>query len=461
MSPERSGAGVDERPRLIRPLVDFLHTEAAGGVALVAAAIAALAWANSPWDASYDDLWTTHLAVSLGDWELDLDLREWINDGLMVFFFLVVGLEIKRELVEGELRDRRRAMLPVCAALGGMIAPAAIYMAFNAGGVGSKGWGIPMATDIAMAVGVLSLMGSWVSPSLKLFLLALAIVDDIGAIVVIAVFYTDDTDAAALLAAIGLVLAVAVMRHTGVSSIAPYAVVGAALWLALHESGVHATLVGIVLGLMTPTQPIRRPELIDAAELADVSSYEAARQTATAAREAVSVVEWLEHQLHPWTSFVVLPLFALANAGIPLSPDTVTDALTSPVAGGIVLGLVVGKVVGITGFTWLAVRLRIARVPDNATWSGVVAVSALAGIGFTVSIFITGLAFGGAPLEDEAKVGILAASVLAAAIGSALLVTLSRRDASQVMGPPTPGRGHRFPDPDPMTTTSTAPRRHP
>jgi Na+:H+ antiporter, NhaA family len=461
MSPERSGAGVDERPRLIRPLVDFLHTEAAGGVALVAAAIAALAWANSPWDASYDDLWTTHLAVSLGDWELDLDLREWINDGLMVFFFLVVGLEIKRELVEGELRDRRRAMLPVCAALGGMIAPAAIYMAFNAGGVGSKGWGIPMATDIAMAVGVLSLMGSWVSPSLKLFLLALAIVDDIGAIVVIAVFYTDDTDAAALLAAVGLVLAVAVMRRAGISSIAPYAVVGAALWLALHESGVHATLVGIVLGLMTPTQPIRRPELIDAAELADVSSYEAARQTATAAREAVSVVEWLEHQLHPWTSFVVLPLFALANAGIPLSPDTVTDALTSPVAGGIVLGLVVGKVVGITGFTWLAVRLRIARVPDNATWSGVVAVSALAGIGFTVSIFITGLAFDGAPLEDEAKVGILAASVLAAAIGSALLVTLSRRDASQVMGPPTPGRGHRFPDPDPMTTTSTAPRRHP
>lgn len=461
MSPERSGAGVDERPRLIRPLVDFLHTEAAGGVALVAAAVAALAWANSPWDASYDDLWTTHLAVSLGDWELDLDLREWINDGLMVFFFLVVGLEIKRELVEGELRDRRRAMLPVCAALGGMIAPAAIYMAFNAGGVGSKGWGIPMATDIAMAVGVLSLMGSWVSPSLKLFLLALAIVDDIGAIVVIAVFYTDDTDAAALLAAVGLVLAVAVMRRAGISSIAPYAVVGAALWLALHESGVHATLVGIVLGLMTPTQPIRRPELIDAAELADVSSYEAARQTATAAREAVSVVEWLEHQLHPWTSFVVLPLFALANAGIPLSPDTVTDALTSPVAGGIVLGLVVGKVVGITGFTWLAVRLRIARVPDNATWSGVVAVSALAGIGFTVSIFITGLAFGGAPLEDEAKVGILAASVLAAAIGSALLVTLSRRDASQVMGPPTPGRGHRFPDPDPMTTTSTAPRRHP
>jgi Na+:H+ antiporter, NhaA family len=271
MSPERSGADVNERHRLIRPLVDFLHTEAAGGVALVVAAIVALVWANSPWDASYDELWTTHLAVSLGDWELDLDLREWINEGLMVFFFFVVGLEIKRELVDGELRDRRRAMLPVCAALGGMIAPAAIYTAFNSGGRAADGWGIPMATDIAMAVGVLSLMGSRVSPSLKLFLLALAIVDDIGAIVVIAVFYTGEIRGEAVLASVGLVLAVAVMRHAGVSSIAPYAAVGAALWLAVHESGVHATLVGVALGLMTPTQPIRRPELIDAAELADVS----------------------------------------------------------------------------------------------------------------------------------------------------------------------------------------------
>jgi NhaA family Na+:H+ antiporter len=427
MSPERIGADVNDRRRLIRPLIDFLHTEAAGGVALVVAAIVALLWANSPWDASYDDLWNTHLAVSLGDWELDLDLREWINDGLMVFFFFVVGLEIKRELVEGELRDRRRAMLPVCAALGGMLVPALIYTAFNAGGEGADGWGIPMATDIAMAVGVLALMGRWVSPSLKLFLLALAIVDDIGAIVVIAVFYTGEIRGEALLASVALVVAVAVMRRAGISSIAPYAVVGAALWLALHESGVHATLVGVALGLMTPTEPIRRPELIDAAELADVSSYEAARQTATAAREAVSVVEWLEHQLHPWTSFAVLPLFALANAGIPLSRDTVGDALTSAVAGGIVLGLVIGKLVGISSFTWLAVRLRIARLPDGVTWSGIVAVSALAGIGFTVSIFVTGLAFGGEPLEEQAKIAILAASLLAAAIGATLFVATAAR----------------------------------
>ena len=434
MSRERTGLDLSERRRLIRPLLDFLNTEAAGGVALVVATIVALVWANSPWDASYNDLWGTQLVVSLGSRELDLDLRQWVNEGLMALFFFVVGLEIKRELVEGELRDRRRAMLPVCAALGGMLAPALIYTAFNAGGRGSEGWGIPMATDIAMAVGVLSLMGSRVSPSLKLFLLALAIVDDIGAIVVIAVFYTDDTQGAALLAAVGVVLAMAVMRRSGVRSTAAYVVAGVVLWFTLHESGIHATLAGAVLGLMTPTQPIRRPELIDAAELADVSSYQAARQTVTAARESVSVVEWLEHLLHPWTSFVVVPLFALANAGIPLSRATVDDALTSSVAGGIVVGLVVGKVVGITGFSWLAVRLRIARLPDDITWWDIVGVSAVAGIGFTVSIFITGLAFGGDPLEDQAKVAILAASLLAAAIGSTLVAMAARRERPEVLG---------------------------
>ncbi|HKA84185.1 MAG TPA: Na+/H+ antiporter NhaA [Acidimicrobiales bacterium] len=429
MSPDRIGSDVNDRHRLIRPLVDFIHTEAAGGLALVVAAIAALAWANSPWQASYDDVWTTRLAVTLGDWRLDLELREWLNEGLMVLFFFVVGLEIKRELVEGELRDPRRALLPVCAALGGMLAPALIYAAFNAGGAGLDGWGIPMATDIAMAVGVLSLMGSRVSPSLKLFVLALAIVDDIGAIVVIAVFYTDEIHAGALLATAGLLLVVAAMRRGGVRSIGAYAVVGVAVWLTLHNSGIHGTLAGVVLGLMTPTQPARQAELVDAAELADVSSYEAARETVSAARESVSVVEWLEHRLHPWTGFLVVPLFVLANAGVALGRDTVGDAVTSPVAGGIVLGLVVGKFVGVAGFTWLATRLGLARLPDDATWSGILGVSALAGIGLTVSIFVTDLAFGGTVLDDEAKVAILVASVLAAGIGSALIVTTSRSRA--------------------------------
>jgi Na+:H+ antiporter, NhaA family len=427
MSPDPAASDTSESRGLIRPLVDFLHTEAAGGVALVVATIAALLWANSPWDASYNDLWTTDLAVSLGGWELDLELRDWINDGLMALFFFVVGLEIKRELVEGELRDRRRAALPAGAALGGMIAPAVIYAAFNAGGGALDGWGIPMATDIAMAVGVLSLIGSRVVPSLKLFLLTLAIVDDIGAIVAIAVFYTDDIHGDALLASVGLVLAVAAMRRAGVGSLAAYAVVGAGLWLTLHASGIHATLAGVVLGLMAPTQPVRRPELIDAAELAEASSQPPRGRTAGVEGETVSVVEWLEHVLHPWTGFVVVPLFALANAGIPLSRDTIGDAMSSPVAGGIVVGLVAGKVVGISGFTWLAVRLRIARLPENTTWSDIVAVSAVAGIGFTVSIFVTGLAFGGDPLEHVAKVAVLVASLLAAAIGSTLLVLAARR----------------------------------
>src|ERR671918_808098 len=341
MAENRAQRDATDRLRLIRPLVDFLHTEAAGGVALVIAAIVALAWANSPWDASYRDLWTTDLTVALGDRRLDLDLRHWINDGLMAIFFFVVGLEIKRELVDGELRDPRKAALPACAALGGVVAPALIYAAFNV-------------------------------------------------------------------------------------------VVGGVLWVTLHESGIHATLAGVVLGLMTPTQPIRRPELVDAAKLADVSSYRAARQTATAAREAGSVVEWLEHPLHPWTSFVVVPLFALANAGVALSGDTVGDALSSPVAGGIVFGLVVGKVVGITGFTWLATRLRIATLPEGSGWSGIVGVGALAGIGFTVSIFVTGLAFGGTALEDQAKVAILGGSLLAAAIGSVVIVATSGRAGGAV-----------------------------
>jgi NhaA family Na+:H+ antiporter len=416
-----------DRLQLIRPLVDFLRTEAAGGAALLAAAVVALVWANSPWDESYRDLWTTDLTVALGDRSLELDLRHWISDGLMAIFFFVVGLEIKRELVEGELRDPRRAALPACAALGGMLAPAVIYLALNAGGDGSEGWGVPMATDIAMALGVLSLMGSRVSASLKLFLLALAIVDDIGAIAVIAVFYTQEIHGDALVAAVGLVLVIAVMRRLGVPWILAYGVVGAALWFTLHESGVHATLAGVVLGLMAPTQPIRQPELIDAGELADVSSYESARQTATAAREAVSVVEWLEHLLHPWTSFVVLPLFALANAGVPLSGGKLGDAFTSRVGLGIVLGLVVGKIVGITAFAWLATRLRLATLPDDSGWPAVVAVSALGGIGFTVSTFVAGLAFEGDPLEEPAKVAILVGSAVAATLGSAMIVASTRR----------------------------------
>ncbi len=405
----------------IRPLVDFLHTEAAGGVVLLAATAVALVLANSPWSEAYQSFWQTQFSIELGPLSLSLDLHELVNDGLMAVFFFVVGLEIKRELVEGELRGPRRAALPAIAALGGMVVPAAIYLLVNAGGAGEPGWGIPMATDIAMAVGVLSLLGSRVRPSLKLFVLALAIVDDIGAILVIALFYGDGIDLAPLLGAAGAVALVVVLRSVGVQAIPAYIAVGAVLWLFLHEAGVHATIAGVILGLLAPTQPARRGDMIDESELIDLSSPQAARQTVVVARQSVSVVEWLEHGLHPWTSFVILPIFALANAGVPLSSEALDVAAGSPITLGIVLGLVVGKTVGITMFAWLAVRVRAGELPAGATWPSMAGVAAVAGIGFTVAIFIAGLAFDDPALQDLAKIGILAGSLLAALLGVLLL----------------------------------------
>jgi Na+:H+ antiporter, NhaA family len=408
-------------PVFIAPLREFLQTESAGGIVLVVAALIALVWANSPWQDSYQDLWNTDLAISLGERTLDLDLREWVNDGLMAIFFFVVGLEIKRELVEGELRGVRRAALPALAALGGMVAPALIYIAINAGGAGARGWGIPMATDIAMAVGVVALLGSRVHPSLKLFLLALAIVDDIGAIAVIAIFYSGRIDTDSLLIAIGLVAALVLLRLTGVRSTLIPVALGAGLWLALEESGVHATLTGVILGLLAPTRPHVQRELVDVAVLTDISSVEAARETASLARQSVSVVEWLEHVLHPWTSFAIVPLFALANAGITLSAEAVSDAATSRVAIGVLLGLVVGKFVGISALTWMAARRHIGILPEGAMRRGITGIAAVAGIGFTVSIFVTDLAFEDPAIQNEAKVAILAAAVLAGGIGALIL----------------------------------------
>jgi NhaA family Na+:H+ antiporter len=419
-------------PVVLRPLVDFLHTEAAGGVVLLAATVVALAWANSPLQDSYTDLWNTELALTLGHHTLELDLQGWVNDGLMAVFFLVVGLEIKRELVEGELREPRRAAMPAIAAVGGMVLPALIYTAINAGGDGAAGWGIPMATDIAMAVGVLSLLGRRVAPSLKLFLLALAIVDDIGAILVIALFYSGDIHLDALALAAGIVLLVGVVRRAGVRPIAVYVLLGVGLWLAIHESGLHATLAGVILGLMAPTRPIRQRRFIDEDALTDLSSPEAAHETIVLAKESVSVVEYLEHLLHPWTSFVILPIFALANAGIPLSSQALSDAASSPITYGVVAGLVVGKLAGVTLFTWLAARLRIGVLPVGARWRDIVGVAILAGIGFTVSIFVAGLAFDDAGLQNEAKVGILAASAIAATAGS--FVLLRGGDAPSAVG---------------------------
>lgn len=397
---------------------------------LVAATIVALIWANSPASASYRDLWSSSVTIGFRDHVLTLDLRAWVNDALMAVFFFVVGLEIKRELVVGELRDRKAAALPALAALGGMIVPAVIYLAVNAGSDGGRGWGIPMATDIAMAVGVLSLLGSRIKPSLKLFLLALAIVDDIGAIIVIAIFYSNGIAPLPLGLSALLVALVVVMRRLGVWTIWPYVVVGAALWLTIHESGLHATITGVILGLLAPTKARRSNETVDREELVDVSTVASAREAARVARESVSVAEWLEHGIHPWSSYVIVPLFAIANAGVVISSDSLAEAVRSPITHGVVIGLVVGKFVGISMFAWLACRLRIATLPSGTTWSGILGVSAIAGIGFTVSIFVSGLAFGEGTNDTNAKLGILAASLIAAGIGY-LILTVRRSDAAR------------------------------
>jgi NhaA family Na+:H+ antiporter len=423
---------------LARPIQRFLHVEAAGGIALLAGTIVALCWANSPWSDSYHDLWETRLAFELGGHEIAEDLRHWVNDGLMALFFFVVGLEIKQELSEGgHLSNAKDAALPAIAALGGMVVPAAIYAIVNAGGDGSDGWGIPMATDIAFALGVVALLGSRVPTGLKVMLLALAIVDDIGAIVVIAIFYSDDIQFGWALAALGGLALVGLLARARVWYRPIYAVLGVGVWFATFESGVHATIAGVALGLLAPARPLLAASASSAitAELSedhDVTVAEV-RRASFRLRESVSVAERMQDGLHPWTSYVVIPVFALANAGVVLSRDVVGDAASSPITVGVVLGLVVGKFLGITGAVALATRLRIGRLPEGVTMRQVRGIAALAGIGFTVSIFISGLAFEDA-LADEAKIGVLVASALAALAGSLLLLRAVPEEGTEEVG---------------------------
>jgi NhaA family Na+:H+ antiporter len=348
-----------------------------------------------------------------------------VNDGLMALFFFVVGLEIKGELVSGQLSSPRDATLPAVAAFGGMVVPAALYLALNAGGDGGAGWGIPMATDIAFAVGVLALLGDRIPPSVRVMLLGLAIVDDIGAILVIAVFYTDAVSIGWLaLAGAGLV-AVGLLRRAKVWYPPIYFVVGMVVWLATLESGIHATIAGVALGVLTPARPFLSE--VDADRIADELSADRqvdaaeARDIAFRVRESVPVAERLEEALHPWTSYLVIPIFALANAGIPLSGDAIADAAGSAITAGVAVGLVLGKVIGVLGAAAIAVRFGWGRLPEGVTWSHMAGMAALAGIGFTVSIFISGLAFDEPAAQDQAKIGVLAASVLAAIIGTVLL----------------------------------------
>jgi NhaA family Na+:H+ antiporter len=415
----------DERgtnsPRIIRPLVDFLHKEASAGILIIIAAIIAIIWANSPWHESYHDLWNAQIGIDVGGHLFELNLRQWINDLAMVLFFFVVGLEIKREITEGELRDPRQAVLPVIGAIGGMVVPAAIFALLNAGGEGARGWGIPMATDIAIVIGIVTLLGSRAPSWAKIFLLALAIVDDIGAIIVIAVFYSDGVSFIWLAIAIGsFVLAALIKNH--VPFIGVYVAIGGLCWFALHEAHIHPTLAGVAFGLLAPVRPRNNQVLVDENALAEHPGYDAAFKLSRQAKESVSIVEWLEHRLHPWSAFVIVPIFALANAGVRIEASEIGGMATNAVTWGVILGLVVGKMIGISAFTLLAVALKVARLPKGVTPRYVIAAGALGGIGFTVSLFVTELAFGESNLAEDARLGVVVASLAAALIGSAIMV---------------------------------------
>jgi NhaA family Na+:H+ antiporter len=409
---------------------EFVRIEASGGIILLISAILALLWANSANSETYFHFWETELAVGFGQFAFSLPLIEWINDGLMVVFFFVVGLEIKRQLTTGELSRPRRAILPLAAALGGMLIPAAIYLIFNAGGPGEQGWGIPMATDIAFTLGVLALLGSRAPLSMKIFFTALAIADDLGAILVLAIFYSSDIHWISLLIAGVILVVLILLNRARVYSPLPYALLGIGLWLAFLESGIHPTIAGVLLAATIPTwgAPDTRALLAQCVSVLDefeVPTAQSANRAQVAAQtlEAVadrmqSPAQRLEHSLLPWTTYLILPIFALANAGVVIEFD---QSLLSMVSIGIVLGLVLGKAAGITFFTWIAVRLRLADLPRNVSLRQIFSASWLAGIGFTMSLFIAGNAFRGNPdLLDEAKAGILVASVIAGIIGYVL-----------------------------------------
>lgn len=416
------------------PVQAFLRTEGTGSAVLLAAAILALIIANSPASEAFHALWETKVTLDLAVVEISKSLHHWVNEGLMALFFFVVGLEIKRELLYGHLSDRKKAALPAFAALGGMVGPAVIYLALNAGGDAARGWGIPMATDIAFAVGALGLLGASLPAQLRVFLLALAIVDDLGAILVIALFYAEQLAPAALGAGALVLGFILLLRNMGVRSSLAYVLPSFLFWIAILESGVHATLAGVILGLITPathdydekTALTQGRSLLDRLEQAmGTGDHDEVEGTLGQLEELAvgteSPLERLERKLHPWTAFVVLPLFALVNAGVVLSPQAMSGALGSPVALGIAGGLLFGKLVGITGASWLATRTGVAALPDGVGWSHIAGVSMLAGIGFTVSLFITELAFTDPAMLATAKLAILVTSAAAGGIGLLVL----------------------------------------
>jgi Na+/H+ antiporter NhaA len=426
---------------LAAPVRDFLSNETASAAVLLAATVGALAWANSPWSDSYESFWGTQLSFRLGDWGISLDLRHWLNEGLMTFFFLVVGLEAKREFDMGELRDRQRIALPAIAAIGGMTLPVLIFLAFNAGGDGAHGWGAAMSTDTAFALGLLALVARG-GTRLRVTLLTLAVVDDLVALLVIAVVYSDDLSFVPLAVAGGLFAALVALRYMPITwRRQAAAALGLGIWVALHDSGVDPVIAGLAVGLVTSAYPPSREELERVTALTrsfrEQPTPELARTAQLGVAAAISPNERLQYRLHPWTGLAIVPLFALANAGIHMDGDLLSDAVGSPITLGILVGYVVGKPVGVVTACWLASRPRLGGIRPALSWPVITGGGVVAGIGFTVSLLIASLAFEGRQLE-EAKLGTLAAAVVAAC-GSWIVFAVIRRlpaatRARQIMG---------------------------
>jgi Na+/H+ antiporter NhaA len=413
---------------LAAPVRSFLTTETGSAVVLLGATLAAIVWANSPWWHSYESTWTTNLVVRLGHKQLSDDLRGWVNDGLMVFFFFIVGLEARRELDTGELRERRRLALPVLAALGGLTVPIAIYEAINHGGAGAGGWGAAMSTDTAFALGLLALAGRRCPQRLRVFLLTLVVVDDLGGLLVIAGAYTDHVSLVALAVAIGLFVALFAVRTIDRIQNAAYALLGIAIWVAMHQSGLHPTIAGLAMGLVTSAYPPERSDLERATALARLFREQPTPELAATARRgvelAISPNERMQYRLHPWTSFVIVPVFALANAGIHVNGSLISHAVRSPITLGIFFGYVVGKPVGILLATWIGSRPALRGPRPPLGWPSLAGGGVAAGVGFTVSLLIASLAFHGQQLA-EAKLGVLAAAVGATVLAVAVFKVIS------------------------------------
>lgn len=424
---------------MVRPFQLFAQRQASGGLVLLGCAIVALVWANSPWAAAYGQMLDIPLGMSFGERVLRLDLRHWINDGLMAVFFFGVGLEVKREFLVGELAERRKALLPLVAAIGGMVVPALVYAGFNFNGAGARGWGIPMATDIAFALGALAALGSRIPEALKVFLVALAIVDDLGALLVIAIFHTASINGRGIALIAALLLVLWVVNRFGARRASIYLLLGLSLWAAFFLSGLHATLAGVLTAFFVPArveivpgalpQVIRRgaddieaqaldhePDAMDPDRVAIIGAIGGSLAAATAP------LQRFEHSVQPWVTYGILPVFGLFNAGVVIDAG-VLRALPTAVPMGIVAGLVLGKPVGIVLASWLAVKTGLAALPEGATWRQLTGTGLLAGIGFTMALFINGLAFAGTHLEREAQLAILVGSALAAAFGMAILLT--------------------------------------